>query len=135
MNRLPWSALAIGVLASCDPATEGEASPAATAGESRQHPWDWVPDEPQLARGREVYLSECALCHNEGEESAPRLADAAEWAHRAAQGDEVLIRHATEGFFGEAGEMPARGGTPDLPDADVAAAVRYMVAAASVHAP
>ena len=131
-RRLPWLALIAGVLASCDPArTEEGGGSAAPAPAAPEHPWDWVPDDPSLASGRTTYLAECALCHNEGEESAPRLAHREEWIERSNQGEDVLIRHAIEGYLGEDGEMPARGGTPDLPDDEVANAVRYMVAAAT----
>ena len=40
---------------------------------------------------------------------------------------DVLKKHAKEGFKGDAGFMPAKGGRADLADADVHAAVEYMV--------
>ena len=51
-------------------------------------------------------------CHNEGEEGAPALTDADEWARRATRGEATLIKRAIDGFIGDDGEMPARGGTP-----------------------
>ena len=93
-----------------------------------RHPWDWTPDEPELAAGRDIYLAECALCHNEGEEGAPPLNRGAEWARRTERGTDALIKNAIDGFIGDDGEMPARGGTESLSDAEVAAAVRYMLA-------
>ena len=93
-----------------------------------QHPWDWVPNDPALVSGREVYLAECALCHNEGEEGAPALTRKDEWATRIATGEEALIGRAIKGFIGEDGEMPARGGSDYLTDDQVASAVRYMIA-------
>ena len=41
---------------------------------------------------------------------------------------DVLTRHAIEGFMGEQGYMPAKGGRMDLSDDEVAAAVEYMAA-------
>ncbi|MBX4421040.1 c-type cytochrome [Mycobacterium tuberculosis] len=44
-----------------------------------------------------------------------------------AQGKETLYKHALEGFNGNKGAMPARGGST-LPDDAIKAAVDYMVA-------
>ncbi|MDX5298970.1 MAG: c-type cytochrome, partial [Gammaproteobacteria bacterium] len=70
----------------------------------------------------------CKVCHGPGLAGAPALGDADAWKPRIAQGQDVLTRHALTGFEGRAGQMPARGGNDALSDADVAAAVRYMVA-------
>ncbi len=94
-----------------------------------KYPWDWVPDEQNLAKGREIYDFECSGCHNEGEEGAPSLAKADEWAERQTKGLETLFDHAINGFQGKDGKMPARGGTPSLSDEEVQLAVRYMLAA------
>jgi cytochrome c5 len=40
---------------------------------------------------------------------------------------DTLKTHAIKGFTGKSGVMPAKGGRADLADADVAAAVAYMV--------
>ena len=42
----------------------------------------------------------------------------------------MLHDHAIKGFQGKAGVMPAKGGAASMPDADVKAAVDYMVSAA-----
>ncbi|MEM0897728.1 MAG: c-type cytochrome, partial [Verrucomicrobiota bacterium] len=114
-----------GSLASCG-------GPAETSAEEsepeKSHPWDWVPDDPELLSGKEVYLQECSLCHNEGEEGAPALVDAEEWADRAEQGIDTMIRKAIKGFIGPDGEMPARGGSDYLTDEEMASAVKFMVA-------
>ena len=91
-------------------------------------PWDWSPADVPLALGRQIYLAECALCHNEGEEGAPALHRKAEWERRLAKGEDTLIAHALDGFIGEDGEMPARGGSDHLSDQEVINAVRYMLA-------
>lgn len=87
-------------------------------------------DDAHLQAGRAVWLGTCAGCHDVGIAGAPVLGDVADWAPRIAQGREVLLAHAREGFFGSGGTMmPARGGNESLSDADIAAAVDYMVAA------
>ncbi len=100
-----------------------------TAGEHATHPSDWIPDDTQLAAGRSIYVVECSLCHDEGEEGAPSLSDGEQWNTRRTQGEAILIKHAIEGFIGKDGEMPARGGTDSLSDEEVTNAVRYMLEA------
>ncbi|MEM9480667.1 MAG: c-type cytochrome [Verrucomicrobiota bacterium] len=107
--------------------------PAKTASDSEKtepaHPWDWTPEDPTLLEGKEVYRQECALCHNEGEEGAPRLNEPEEWAKRSEKGIDAMVRKAIEGFIGPDGEMPARGGSDYLTDEEMASAVEFMVAA------
>ena len=91
------------------------------------HPWELEPTDPELIAGKEIYLAECALCHNEGEEHAPPLTAHEDWSIRAAKGLDVLFDHAINGFIGDEGEMPARGGTDSLTDAEVQNAVRFML--------
>jgi len=79
--------------------------------------------------GRLIYDQACALCHAQGVAGAPRLGSAGEWQTRFDKGLETLVDHAINGFQGEAGMMPARGGRADLADEQVRAAVRYMIAA------
>lgn len=80
--------------------------------------------------GPQVYNSACLACHGAGVAGAPVLGDAAQWAPRIAQGMEVLTKHAIEGYSGEQGYMPPKGGRMDLSDEEVAAAVEYMAAEA-----
>ena len=49
------------------------------------------------------------------------------WAPRLEQGLETLIGHAINGYQGDAGYMPPKGGRLDLSDDEVSAAVEYMV--------
>jgi len=80
--------------------------------------------------GKKVFDASCAACHGTGVAGAPKFGDKAAWAPRIAQGVNVLYTHAIGGFQGKGGVMPAKGGNTALPDADVKAAVDYMVAAA-----
>ncbi|MGZ8287972.1 MAG: c-type cytochrome [Telluria sp.] len=79
--------------------------------------------------GKNIYNASCAACHTSGIAGAPKFADKAAWAARIKQGDAVLYDHAIKGFTGKAGMMPPKGGST-ASDAEVKAAVDYMVAAA-----
>lgn len=79
------------------------------------------------AGGEGVYKGGCVACHGAGIAGAPKVGDKTAWAPRIAQGKPVLYEHAIKGYQGKAGVMPAKGGNVSLPDADVKAAVDYMV--------
>lgn len=76
--------------------------------------------------GEMIFNNACAACHGSGAGGAPKLERAA-WNARVAQGMDTLVKHATDGFQGSAGVMPARGGNPALSDEQVAATVQWMV--------
>ena len=76
--------------------------------------------------GPQVYNSACIACHAAGVGGAPIVGDVAAWSVRIAQGMDILAKHAIEGYTGEVGYMPAKGGRTDLSDDEVAAAVDYM---------
>jgi cytochrome c5 len=79
--------------------------------------------------GKTLFNTACVACHGAGIAGAPKAGDKSAWAPRIAQGTPVLYEHAIHGFQGKAGVMPPKGGS-SAPDADVKAAVDYMVAAA-----
>ncbi len=83
---------------------------------------------PANAAGESVYKKTCALCHAAGVAGAPLPGNKDEWGPRIAQGKDILYKHALEGFTGEKGVMPARGGAAAMSDDDVKAAVDFMVA-------
>jgi len=86
---------------------------------------------PATAGGGEgVYKGGCVACHGAGIAGSPKFGDKVAWASRIAQGKPTLYEHAIKGYIGKAGAMPAKGGNNALADADVKAAVDYMVAAA-----
>ena len=78
-------------------------------------------------KGEATYNASCVACHGAGVAGAPKLGDKAAWGPRIAQGMAMMEEHALKGFQGKAGMMPAKGGNPALADADVKAAVAYMV--------
>ena len=86
-----------------------------------------APAVPANAAGASVYNKTCALCHAAGVAGAPKPGNKDEWGPRIAQGKDILYKHALEGFTGEKGMMPARGGASALTDDEVKAAVDYMV--------
>ena len=86
--------------------------------------------EPVVAEnvlGKSIFNKTCALCHASGVAGAPKPGDTADWGPRIAQGNDLLYKHAMEGFTGAKGMMPARGGNTALTDDEVKAAVDYMV--------
>ena len=78
--------------------------------------------------GQQVYQATCIVCHGAGIAGAPKLADKGQWAKRIAKGVGTLYASAVNGVQGSAGAMPAKGGNPALSNAEVKAAVDYMVA-------
>jgi len=83
--------------------------------------------DPVLEQGKVVWEGTCKVCHLNGMAGAPKMGDAFVWKNRIAQGNAVLVDHALNGFEGNHGTMPARGGNANLSDDEVAAAVYYMV--------
>ena len=74
-------------------------------------------------KGKSVHEGTCAVCHGAGIAGAPKSGDKAAWAPRVKQGTNVLYEVAIKGK----GAMPPKGGNNALSDADVKAAVDYMV--------
>jgi len=81
----------------------------------------------QVRSGPEVYNMACMACHTTGAGGAPKIGDADAWADRIAQGHATLVKHAIEGYQGEAGYMPPKGGRADLTDDEISAAIDYIV--------
>ncbi|WP_243737309.1 c-type cytochrome [Halomonas ventosae] len=73
--------------------------------------------------GEGIYNNVCMACHETGAAGAPVRGDEAGWSERTGKGFETLLSHAVNGF----NAMPARGGNPNLSDAEVEAAVAYLV--------
>jgi cytochrome c5 len=77
------------------------------------------------ADGKKIFESTCTVCHGAGIAGAPKFGDKAAWKPRLATGIDTLYKVALTGK----GAMPPKGGNKDLSDADLKAAVDYMVAA------
>jgi cytochrome c5 len=74
------------------------------------------------AGGEALYKQACFACHATGAANAPKLGDKAAWAPRIKQGMPAMVQAALKGK----GAMPPKGGS-SAPDAEVQAAVEYMV--------
>ncbi len=101
----------------------GEEAMAAARAETMATP------EPVAAAlsGPQVYNQACIACHGAGVAGAPIVGDAGAWETRIAKGLDVLHDHAINGFQGDAGYMPPKGGRTDLSDEEIIAAVDYMI--------
>lgn len=96
------------------------AAASAAQGSSKPAAKDGAPD---TAKGKLIYQAACAACHTPGLAGAPKLGDSAAWAPRLAGGAGPVYINALKGK----GVMPPRGGNASLPDADVRAAVDFMI--------
>ncbi len=74
--------------------------------------------------GEKVYKGICFSCHDVGVAGSPKLGDKAVWAPRIATGNDALYNSALNGK----NVMPAKGGNSALSEAEVKAAVDFMVA-------
>lgn len=85
------------------------------------------PGLPVPKNGEELYNTACSTCHGQGIGGAPKFGDKAAWAARISKGSDTLHKHAIEGFQGQTGLMPPKGGRIDLADDLVRQSVDYMV--------
>ena len=114
--------------AAAEPAAAPAAAPApAPATAAVPTPAAAAPAVAQAA-GQNTYNAACIACHGAGIAGAPKTGDKAAWSARIAQGTPTLYEHAIKGFQGKNGVMPPKGGST-APDADIKAAVDFMVAA------
>ncbi|MBI5911239.1 MAG: cytochrome c5 family protein [Betaproteobacteria bacterium] len=75
------------------------------------------------ADGKKIYEANCSACHGSGVAGAPKAGDKAAWAPRLKAGMNALYASSIKGK----GAMPAKGGNTALADADVKAAVDYLM--------
>ena len=80
--------------------------------------------------GESIYTGVCMRCHGTGEYGSPKLGDRVAWQPRFHEGVDHLLDQAIEGL----GAMPPRGGKDDLSDAELRAAIVYMLRAAGFEA-
>jgi cytochrome c5 len=79
----------------------------------------------KAADGKAVYESTCIACHGIGVANAPKFGDKKAWAPHIMHGVDHLYENAIKGI----NAMPPRGGNLTLSDADVRAAVDFMLKA------
>lgn len=73
--------------------------------------------------GATVYNTYCTACHSTGVSGAPIKGDAAAWAPRIAQGRDVLLSHAINGF----NIMPAKGTCMDCSEDEISDAIEHLI--------
>jgi cytochrome c oxidase subunit II len=84
-----------------------------------------VPANAGPADGKATYEQVCQMCHAAGIAGAPKVGDKGAWTARITQGQQTLYDHALHGIR----MMPPKGGNPALSDAQVKAAVDFMLSA------
>ena len=94
-----------------------EAEPAAAAAETEVLAAD---------AGAKLYEKQCKVCHESGLLEAPKFGNKEDWAPHLAKDIDTLRMHSAKGF----NKMPAQANA-EVSEAQVHAAVDYMVAAAS----
>ena len=85
-----------------------------------------APAKPGAIDGKKVFDGTCTACHSTGVADAPKLGDKAAWGPRMQQGIDTLVQSALKGK----NAMPPKGGNAALSDAEVRAAVEFMVSQA-----
>jgi cytochrome c5 len=118
--------------APAEEAAPAEAAPAEEAAEATAE--EATETSANLENGKAVYDKACGVCHNAGVAGAAKLDDKARWEATAAKGLETVDANAINGYTGEHGSMPAKGGQAALSDDDVKDAVAYMLHTAGVEA-
>jgi len=81
------------------------------------------PVKPTLADGKRIYDETCSVCHAKGLLGSPKMGDKAVWAPLIKQGMDILFAHTINGYR----RMPAKGTCLSCTNAEVQAAVIYMV--------
>jgi cytochrome c5 len=81
---------------------------------------------PAKPDGAKVYAMGCNACHAAGVAGAPKFGDKAAWAARSKLGVDALVASVIKGK----GAMPPKGAVGGASDAELRAAVEYMLAAA-----
>ena len=79
--------------------------------------------------GKQVYQQSCFSCHDVGIADTPKLGDKEAWQARIEKGIKTLYQSALNGK----GNMLPKGGIPSLTEAQLKAAVDYMLTAADIQ--
>jgi cytochrome c5 len=103
------------------PAAATPAQPAQAAAQPAQA--SAPPAKPAAAEGKAVYDQTCVACHMQSVAGSPKLGDKTAWAPRIDTGMDSLVQSVLKGK----GAMPPKGGNASLSEAQVRAAVEFMV--------
>jgi cytochrome c5 len=82
-----------------------------------------TPAKAAAADGKAVYDKVCFACHQQSVAGSPKLGDKAAWAPRIQTGTNAMVQSVIKGK----GAMPPKAGNPSLSDAEIRAAVEFMV--------
>jgi cytochrome c5 len=85
-----------------------------------------APARVDATAGKKLYETACMACHATGVAGAPKFGNRAAWAPRIAIGVDALTASVIKGK----GAMPPKGAAASASDAELRAAVEYLVAAA-----
>ena len=118
MKRYIVSLFLVLVLTGCGPKDPGELVLTEPESEVAMSPND------PLLTGKQAYEENCAGCHEEGLDGAPRTGDRGDWEGRPWLWEAVLFEHARCGYE----DMPAKGGCTTMDDVTVTKAAEYMMA-------
>jgi cytochrome c5 len=95
----------------------------APVAEVKPEPKPAAPAKPPAAQGEAIYDKVCFACHAQSIAGSPPLGDKVAWAPRLKQGTDALVQSVIKGK----GAMPPKAGNPALSDAEIRAAVDFMV--------
>ncbi|AOB32882.1 cytochrome C [Bordetella sp. H567] len=120
--------------AAAAPAATAQAAPAAPAAThapaaQAQAPAPAAPAQQAAAvnpAGEKLYKTTCFACHGTGVAGAPKFGSKADWDKYIQTGTDTMVKTAITGK----GAMPPKGGAANASEADIRAAVEYMVQAA-----
>ncbi len=76
-----------------------------------------------LAAGQAVVKKTCFVCHGQGINGAPIIGNAKMWGPRVEKGKDALLYSALNGK----GDMPIKGGNPQLTDEEISLAIDFMI--------
>jgi cytochrome c5 len=90
--------------------------------------WEQPAAEPELEKGRRIWLDNCKRCHAYGIEDAPVIGNKTAWNGRVTKAVAELTQSVISGRESPAGgQMPPRAGNDKLTDQEIERAVRFMV--------
>ena len=82
-----------------------------------------APAKTAAVNGEKIYTATCLACHGAGLMGAPKTGDKAAWKPRLARGVDAMYESARKGIR----MMPPSGGNPTLKEAELKAAVDFMI--------
>lgn len=82
-----------------------------------------APAKPGAVDGKAVYDKVCVACHQQSVAGSPPLGDKTAWAPRIQTGVDAMVQSVVKGK----GAMPPKAGNPALSEAEIRAAVEFMV--------